>query len=349
MRLILVGEANPGSRTPQRLRALRALGHEVLMVPTTAPGWTYESRPSLMDRVAYRLRLPLDPAGANTALDRAVSQGKWDAVILDNARVIRPTTLRRLRQTLPTAKLIWYSEDDTMNPIHRSRWMEKSMSMYDLWVTTKSFNANPDEVPSLGARRVLFVDNSFCPHDHAPLAVTPQDHLDFGAPVSFVGTHEAQRARDVLALAQAGIQVRIWGNGWQSLMGIHPCLRVENRPVYGDDYRRVVGTSDLNLCFLRKGNRDRQTCRSLELPAMGAAMLHEASDEVARLFAPGREAIYFSDPATLIAAARHWLHDDTARHALGQAALHRAHADGHDHVSRWRHILAQAQEVPCAS
>lgn len=347
MRLILVGEANFGSRTPQRLRALRELGHDVVMVPTTPPDWNYETRPSLAARLLHRLRLPPDPAGANAALARAVLAGGCDGVILDNARMIRPATLRQVRHWSPKARLIWYSEDDTMNPIHRSRWMEGGMSLFDLWVTTKSFNASASEVPSLGVRRVLFVDNSFCPHDHQSIALGAEERQQWGAPASFVGTYEAARAADLLTLAAAGIQVRVWGNGWQACAGRHPNLRIEGRPVYGEEYRKVVAASQLNLCFLRKGNRDLQTCRSLELPAMGAAMLHEASDEVARLFTPDKEAVYFADTSMLVAAAHRWLKDEQARHQLAQAARRRAVADGHDHASRWKHILAQVMENTC--
>lgn len=348
LRLILVGEANPGSRTPQRLRALRELGHHVVMVPTTSAGWTYEVRPSLAYRLCYRLRLPLDMAGANQTLLDAAGAG-CDAVILDNARTIRPATLRRLRKIAPRSKLVWYSEDDTMNPVHRSRWMEAAMGLYDLWVTTKSFNAKAAEVPSLGVRHVLFVNNSFCPHDHAPLDVTPEERRVWGADVSFVGTFEAERAAQMLALAETGTVVRVWGNGWQGLRHAHPNLVIEGRPVYGDDYRRVAASSSLSLCFLRKGNRDLQTCRSIELPAMGAAMLHESSPEVEAMFAPEKEAVYFSDTPALVNAVRRWLAQPEARQRLAQAARARAWADGHDHASRWRTVLAQTPGDPCAS
>ncbi|MBX9634873.1 MAG: hypothetical protein K2X44_07810, partial [Magnetospirillum sp.] len=82
MRIVLVGEANAGSRTPQRLRALQDLGHQVVMVPTTPDGWTYETRPSLFQRILYRLRLPQDLSGANARLVQAAAGA--DVVILDN-------------------------------------------------------------------------------------------------------------------------------------------------------------------------------------------------------------------------------------------------------------------------
>lgn len=345
MRIVLVGEANPGSRTPQRLRALRELGHEVAMVPTTPPGWRYETRPSLASRILYRLRLPADPAGANARLVAEAAQG-CDVMILDNARMIRPSALRAARHAAPGMRLVWYSEDDTLNPVHRTRWMEAALPLFDLWVTTKSFNARPEELPRLGARRVLFVDNSFCPHAHAPIELGPDDRRAFGAAISFVGTFEAPRAADLLALAQAGLEVRVWGNGWASMAGADPRLTIMGRPVYDDDYRRVVCASDVNLCFLRKGNRDLQTCRSVEIPAMGGFMMHEASSEMTRLFAADRAAVYFDGTTDLVDTARRWLADPGGRAAV--AAAGRAAAQGHSHHERWRAILC-ALETPCAS
>lgn len=347
MRVILVGETNPGSRTPQRLRALRELGHDVTMVSTTPPGWTYETPPDLVQRLLYRLRLPMDKAGANRALLDAAQAG-CDLIVIDNARIIRPATLRQIRRQTPNIRLIWYSEDDTINPVHRSRWMEGCIPLYDLWVTTKSFNAHPREVPKLGARRVLFVNNSYCRHTHAPIAIDDEQRIRWGAAVSFVGTYEAARENDILALAQAGINVRVWGNGWPDPERRPTGLSIENRPVYGDDYRRVVAASDINLCFLRKGNRDLQTCRSLELPAMGACMLHEASPEVESLFTANTEALYFADTRSLIETARLWLDRPDACRRLGVSARARAVADGHDHHHRWDFILSEALDLPCA-
>lgn len=336
MNIVLVGETNPGSRTPQRLRALTDLGHRVAMVATMPPGWTYETRPGLLDRLCYRLRRPRDGAGANAALIEAAVGA--EVVILDNARTIRPATLRAVRRLAPRARLVWYSEDDTMNPRHRTRWLEGCIPLFDLWVTTKSFNAEPAEMPALGARRVMVVDNSFCPSAHAP--ITPDRR--FAATVSFVGTFEAPRADDLLDLAAAGIPVRVWGNGWAALAGRLPLLTIEGCPVYGDDYRRVVCSSAINLCFLRKGNRDRQTCRSLEIPAIGGFMLHEASSEMTRLLAPDREVAYFSPGKNLVEQCNSWLSDDAGRARLAAAAHARVMADDHSHHARWRAILDSA-------
>ena len=342
MRIVLVGETHHGSRTPQRARALRDLGHEVVAIGTMPEGWDHESRPGIIDRILYRLRLPWDRSGAGRKM--AVAAAGADLIILDNARAIRPDNLYAAKRAAPGIRIIWFSEDDMLNPIHRSRWTERSLGLFDLCVTTKSFNAEPGELPSLGARRVMFVNNTYCPHEHRSISVTEDEKIRWGAPVSFVGTFESPRADMVLGLVRAGVSVRVWGNGWARMRGAHPQLTIENRPVYGDDYRRVVAASAINLCFLRHANRDRQTCRSIEIPAMGGFMLHEHSEEMAALIAPDREAAYFWNAGDLIDRCRGWL-ESPARVAVAAAGHRRVIEGGFSHEVRWREILDQAMGV----
>lgn len=336
MKILLVGETHFGSRTPQRAQALRDLGHEVTAIGTAPADWTYETKPRMIDRILYRLRLPLDRANAGEALARAAKG--HDLVLLDNARAIRPWALRAALQANPAPKIVWFSEDDMLNPEHRTWWTGWSLGLFDLCVTTKSFNARPEELSALGARRVLFVNNTYCPHTHRPILVDEAERKRCGAPVSFVGTFESPRAAMVLALTRAGIPVRVWGNGWRRLREAHPLLTIEHKSVYGDDYRRVVAASQVNLCFLRHANRDLQTCRSIEIPAMGGFMLHEQSHEMAALLAPDREAAYFRDADDLVGRCRFWL-DSGKRESITAAGHARVVNGGFSHAERWRTIL----------
>lgn len=343
LRIIAVGQTIPGSRTPQRIRAMEELGHRVTMVPINRPGATYEDRPGLIERVRYRLRLPSDPAGADRTLAAAAEAG-CDVVWVEAAQQIRAETLRQVRGLNPGVRLIWYSEDDMMNSVHRSRRLERAMPEFDLWVTTKSFNTAPNEVPSLGIRRMLFVDNSFDPHIHRPQVLTEAERRQWGADVSFVGTYENSRARSALHLAENGIRVRVWGNGWRHMRDVHPLLVVEDQPIYDMVYGRAVCASRINLAFLRKGNRDLQTCRTLEIPACGGFMAHEYTDEAARLFRPDHEAAFFRDDSELISLCRLWLTDEEARGKTAEAGRRRAWEGGHTHADRLTRILAAAFE-----
>jgi spore maturation protein CgeB len=339
LRIVFVGETMRGSRTPQRLRAFRELGHAVAPVLTNRPGRTFEDSPTLAERLRHRLRRPRDEAGANAALVAAAGHG-CDLIWVENARILAPQTLATAKRLAPEAPLVWYSEDDMMNPKLGSVWIDRSLPLFDLWVTTKSFNAASHEMPARGVRRALFIDNSYDPAIHRRMELSTDERVKFGGDIAFIGTYEAPRAESLLSLARSGLAVRVWGNGWARLTGAEPNLRIENRPVYDDDYARTISATRINLAFLRKANRDLQTCRTVEIPACGGFMLHERSPEAERLFAPDREAAFFSGDDDLIAACQYWLVNEVRRQAVAEAGWRRAQ-EGHAHANRLRTILGQ--------
>ncbi len=321
-RIVVVGQTFQASRTVQRAAAMRVLGCPVTCVPTVPPGANYETPPTVLQRIRYRLRHPADPAKANEAIIREVERGA-DILWLDAADMIRATTLRRAKRINESLALIWYCEDDMMKPRLRTRQLDQTLALFDLWVTTKSFNAQPEELPSLGAKRVFFVNNSCDPVLHRPVERCEEDRKNFGAPVSFIGSFEEPRAQSMLHLARQGLKVRIWGNGWADWAGRHPNLTVENKPAYNDDFARVVSASDINLCFLRRSNRDFQTCRSIEIPACAGFMVHERNDEITALYREEIEAVYFSSDDELAGICSSWLARDRQRSEIAQAARKR--------------------------
>lgn len=342
--VLFIGEDKPGSRAPQRLRAMRELGHAVTFVRSHPERETYETPPTLTRRIRYRLRRPADVAGVNREVARRIETGPApDIVWVDYVLTIRPRVLAGLRSAWPKTAVVWYSEDDMMRPHNSSIFLDRSLPHFDLWVTTKSFNARPEEMPARGARRVLFVDNSYDPHTHRPIGIGPEERSAFGADASFVGTFEGERAASLLRVAESGIAVRVWGNGWGRVRGLHPKLHVEERTVYGDDLARVYGASAINLAFLRKINRDRQTCRTVEIPACGAFMLHERTDEARALLAEGREAAYFSDNAELVERCRYWLDRQEERRAIAAAGRRRMTEGGFSHRDRMVQIFGEIE------
>lgn len=340
LRVAVVGETFAASRTPQRIQALRGMGHQVTAIATLPEGHCYETRPTLADRIRYRLRRPADKAGANAALLEAARRG-LDLVWLDNATTIRPVTLEALRALSPGVKVAWYCEDDMMNPRLGSIWLDQAMPLFDLWVTTKSFNARPHELPSRGVRRILVVDNCYDPVSHFSVELEERERVRWGAEISFIGTYEAPRAASLLHLAQVGLPVRVWGNGWGSMAGVHPLLNIEGRPVYGHEFRSVVAATALNLCFLRKTNRDLQTCRSIELPACGGFMIHERNDEIAALLHDGVHAVLFSDDRELIDLCAYWRNEGAGRAAIAAAGRRRVAELGLNHAGMLGRALAE--------
>jgi spore maturation protein CgeB len=345
LRILFAGEMVPGSRTRQRLSALRAMGHHVVTIETNKPGATYEDRPSLSERVRYRFRVPGDPAGANAALIGQQRQGPFDIVWLERCVSVRAATLRCIKAVHPGTRILWYAEDDMMNPRHLSRWTKRALRLFDFWVTTKSMNADPGEMPKMGVRNILFVNNSFDPDLHRPITISPDDARRFAGDVSFVGTFARQRAASLAHLAANGITVNVWGNGWERASFGADAPNVMGYPVYDEDYAKVVCASKINLGFLRKENRDLQTCRSMELPAIGGFMMHERNSEICGLFEEGKAAVFFGDDDELLENCRNWLAAGPERNQIAAAGRARVLAGGHSHPERLQQILEAAMEV----
>ncbi len=342
LKILFAGQTVPGSRTLQRIRTLRELGHGVEVISTNIQGATYKDKPGIATRIRYRLGLPADPARANATIMERGGAEKYDVVWLDRAVEIHAATLRSVKSANPDTKIVWYAEDDMMNPLHRSRWIGAALSLFDLWVTTKSFNAAPEELPSLGVRRILFVNNSFDPEIHRPQTISEQDQKMFGTDVGFVGSFEEPRTRSMRYLAEHGINIRIWGNGWDQVSKAPASMKIENRPVYNEDYGKVVCSTSVNLCFLRRGNRDLQTCRSMEIPAFGGLMMHERNGEITELFCEDEEAVFFDTDEELLSKCRKWLADHEARDRVGRATREAVIAGGHSHPERLGEILTAA-------
>ena len=344
LNILLVGQMFDTSRTVQRVRALEALGCAVKCIPTTPHGHNYETPPSLMTRLRHRMRLPADPAQANTAIIAAVEH-TTDVLWLDAADVIRAETLVKAKRASPGLSVLWYSEDDMMNRRLRTRWLEDAIPHIDLWVTTKSFNIDQAEVPSLGVRRTLFVNNSCDPSIHRPVTLSDSDARQYGAPISFIGTFEEPRAKSILQLAQAGYEVRVWGNGWGHMKNVHEQLRIEDRPAYNDEFAKVIAASQINLCFLRHANRDLQTCRSVEISGCAGFMAHERNPEIEGLFRDEKEAVYFSNDEELVVICDRWLGDEASRRTIGDAAHARVEALQLDHKSNVTRMLNELSAI----
>ncbi len=324
-----------------RVRALESLGADVSVVDTALDvvSGLARARLRLHNQLFQRgLPVPLpDPTQIRQRTLDAARHRHWDIIWLDKALTIGPGLVRRLRNLCPRAKIIGFAADDMCLRHNQSQQFTGALRYYDCFITTKA--ATVSELAALGAGNVIVIGNGYDPEAFRPLEVTPADVERLGGDVGFIGSHEADRARALLGLAQAGLGVRIWGEGWGALRGAHPKLRVENQPLYHDDYARACAAFKINLGFLRKKNRDQQTTRSVEIPACAGFMLAERTAEHAALFEEGVEAEFFASHQELLDKSRRYLMDDAARLEVARRGHARCLASGYSNAARLREAL----------
>lgn len=348
---VLVGDLNDYSKSFSRLAAFRALGVDVDAFSHSPAGDETLGFPrfSLAFRVAWKLGFHLDTEGANRWLIEAVKRKAPRIVWIEKGNMIRRSTLLRLKALVPGICIVSYTDDDMFNRTNTTWTYRHALSAYDVIFTTKSYNADPEELPAMGARRVVMVDKAYDPEQLYPINVTQADRQAIGSDVGFIGSFEQDRASQMLALARAGIRVRIWGNGWGGFDPGEPNLVIEGRPLVnsgGDmNYTRGICATRINLAFLRKANRDLHTDRSIEIPACGAFMLAEYSDEHARLFVEDKEAAYFRSSEELIEKVRFYLAHEEQRAAIAAAARARCVADGYRHEDRVKFMIETMLEM----
>jgi hypothetical protein len=328
------------------MRALEDLGHIVVGLDTDPPD-VRKTQFGLLRRIQgklYRLGWECDAPGKDLAgvnvkiLDHFQGNG-WDILWIEKGLTILRETLRAVRELQKDCVIVGYSPDDMAARHNQSSQFLGGLNLYDLYVTTKSYGVA--ELKALGCRQVLFCGNAYDPHCHKPVQLSEGERKSLGGAVGFIGAFEFERAESMYRLARTGFPIRIWGTGWERCRLRHPNLIVEHKPLWGDNYAKAICAFDINLCFLRKINRDLQTTRSVEIPACGAFMLAERTEEHLSLFEEGKEAEFFGSTGELIEKVRYYLANPSLRQNIAAAGRQRCIRSGDDYPSRMRWMLEQ--------
>lgn len=344
LHVVYVGPLSHGSTCRQRLRAFEKLGHRVTPVDLV-PGDLAAKRHSFRWRVMNRLFGERDDSRLNERLLALAPMPAPDVLWVDKGLTVEPATLIALRAAWTRTFFLNYSGDDMFNPRNQTAAWRANLPLYDLFVTTKSFNV--PELEAAGARATLFVDKGYSSEVHHPYEVTAELRERFGGDVGFVGWPEGARERSMRFLARHGIAVRVWGP-WPRWKGTVN-LVVEGRPLWDDEYAQALSSFRINLGFLRRVNRDLQTARSIEIPACGGFLLAERTPEHQRLFREGVEADYFSSDAELLEKVRWYLDHEDERARIAAAGRRRCIEDGYSYDERLSHVLRHALERRAAA
>jgi len=341
MKLIYHGAFWPGSTSRQRLEAFAEVGgvevlaHDSLMRPGEPT--------NLYERIRWRSGWPVDRVREVERLTQFVASQRPDAVLVDSSKVIGPSVLRHLRR-LGVRALGFYTPDDAMNPLNLKRPLKASLSEWDVFFTTKTFNL--PELRTAGVRDPRLVGKAFDPDLHRPLGRVEvgDDYERFD--LVFAGSCERERLASLNALCEAGHSVVVYGGdiGKWRIKDLHPNI-VARPAAFDQAYVRALHHGKLALGFLRKMNRDLITQRTMEITASGRPMLAEKTEEHDAHFIDGVEYAGFGSDADLVALAGRYLRDDDARLELGRHGRLRCLNSGYSTLDRAREMITALKGV----
>lgn len=337
-KILFVGDLNEYGRCLQRYKALIDLGHILEGISTVPVPWWPITDSGLIEKIVWKLKMPIDITGANRKIKKTLKKIKFDIIWIEKGNTIWPKTLRFIKKNQTQAKLISVSEDDMYAKHNRSLYYTWGLPYYDVIFTTKTYNLT--ELKSLGAKRTeLFLD-AYDEKLNRPYILSEEEKKRFSCDVGAIGAFEEDRANKMLFLAENGIKVAVWGNGWGHWVGKHSNLIVKNEYLFKEDYSKAICATKINLCFLRKINRDEVTSRSVEIPACGGFMIAERTKRHLEFFEEDKEAVFFETKEELYDLIKKYLADEPARKRIAEAGRQRVIKSGYNHRIQLKKMLS---------
>jgi spore maturation protein CgeB len=271
---------------------------------------------NLLQKIFYKLRYPIDLNSFNRRSIRVFEIFKPNIVLIIKGNDIYPSVLKKIKSLDPNTKLVSWTGDNMLKKHNSSYYFIKGISLYDIHFTTKS-----NAVKGLmlkGVKKVKFLNKAFNKDVHFP---SVNKKLFFE--VLFIGSYEKPRYETMRYLADNGIEINIYGNGWEKIKSQNNLI-IHHKPLQGENYREAISTSKINLCFLRKANDDLQTDRTMEIPACKGFMIAERTDEHLNLFKEDSEAVFFNSDNELLKKIKYYLKNDDLRNKIAENGYSRA-------------------------
>jgi spore maturation protein CgeB len=336
--ILFVGELAPGTRAARRMQAMRELGHQVSGVhlrPSSSAGTGI--RGLLTGRLRRGLAAMRERDRSNERLRARLRKADFHALWIDGELDLQPATLDLARALQPDLALVAFLERDADRGARPSRDWIACLERFDLMVTADGRGAFPMHETAPCWPQPW----AFDPSQHFPHELGADDRARLGSEVSYLGPYGAHAAEHCSALAEAGIEVRVFGESWQRRRERHRGLRVSPPLGSAEERARAVRAASIQLCTRPSNREGLQDRLSTEIAACGGFLLAERTPELEALFAEGAEAAYFDGARDLVELARRYLASPAEREALARAGRRRATTSDYSHHGVCARVLAR--------
>ncbi len=334
-RILFVGPLWQGSTCLSRLDGLRSLGLQVDQLDTT--NWLPTGL-RIIRSIVQRTYLHPSVHSMNSQLRDMVKRTQYDVVWVEKGEWIYPWTLSWVRRQ--RCALIHYNTDDLLGRYDHFWLHRMGIKNYDVYLTTNRWNVA--EIRKRYGIKTMRVGMGFDHTFHHPIDVSGYKPLD----IVFIGHWEPHTEDYVMALRNAGIDVRVWGHNWWKA---HNKALQKIKPLPHDDYSPTIARAKIALCTISHWNRNESTGRTFEIPAIGTMILAEYTPEHEFIYGNGNGAVLFSNPIELVEKARYYLNNQGARKKISAAGHTISKNPGHswtDHMRREWPIVERSLMQP---
>jgi spore maturation protein CgeB len=263
-----------------------------------------------------------------------------EILIATGAAPLTAAALRRLRAN--GIVCVNYSTDDPWNPVLGASWHLRVLPEYNAIFTTR--RANIGSFADLGCREVHYLPFGY---DEWLFFHCGRASADPAPDVLFVGGADRDRVAFMSEFLRTGPRVALVGGYWERFPRTRPYALGQRAP---EALCALTAEAKVNLCLVRRANRDGHVMRSFEIAAVGGCMLAEDRAEHREIFGPDGEAVVYFRTAREAAERAHALVADPAERArLSAAVRKRITCGAHTYRDRLVSILETAAHISPAS
>lgn len=251
---------------------------------------------------------------------------------------ILPATLKKAKK-ISLCQIYGYNNDDPFSPKYPKylwRHFLAGVKEYDHVFCYRKHNF--EDYSGLGYQKCSLL-RAYYTDERNYLVNT--ENSPYLCDVIFIGHFEDDgRDLSLFTLLKTSHNVKIFGTGWEK-SSLYPQLVALNGPIEPlyEDYNLALNSAKIAIVFLSKLNRDTYTRRCFEIPAAGALMLSEYTDDLNSMFEQGIDADYFCSAEELLEKVDFYLQNPEILNKVRESGYKRLHRDGHSALDRVQQIL----------
>ncbi len=324
MRVLLIGPHFLGRWAESSQAALESIGHQVVrtyydVAPNEARAirilalnavWSTNLRAAIRDALGDRLL-----ALKHRSIVKLARGCSPQLIIVLKGETIPLNVLERLSCELGVPIVTWWIDDPFGFPD-----AIETYSSYDHFFVFDG--AYIPRLEDLGVRRLTFLPCACDIHDYRKMNLSGANRRRYACDVAFAGAFYSQRGR--LVTSMAGLDVAVWGLGWQ-LPEAKPALQAVGRgALRGKKLEAQQAARLYNVAKICVNKHHGQSVynglnlRSFEVLACGGFQLVDRLPGMHELLAPGKEVICYESYDQARELADYYLARPEARVEIGR-------------------------------
>jgi spore maturation protein CgeB len=342
VRILIVGYDTPGALERHCALPLREMGHTVRFHDVH----TYIVAPARLAHfpAVNKVEIKLLSGPFNRDLLAVTRQWHPDLVMVFKGAEVHPDTLCKLHTIPNRPVLVNWNPDSPFDyrTMNTSSWLVTSIPLYDAYFIWGREVIQP--LLEAGAQRVEYLPFGYDPKTHCPVKLTTAERDALRSQVCFVGGYTTERV--ALLEALAGVDVRIWGTGWDRLAKESPLRAcVMGGWTHGLAMSQVFSAADVVMNFVRPQNGQAHNMRTFEAPAIGAFMLATRTHEQMGWLPEDEAAAYFVDESEMCNKVAHYLGRPAERAQIAAEGHRRITSGNHTYGDRMHQLMSVVETL----